>query len=517
MDEELQDSTETVTLQVQQFMDEWHYRVLHSGVAAKWDRTAAVRTALMLFSMHGVQLTGAEVNDFCDMEELDMVNAIVDRMPQSSRSTFEHFALQLQLIVSTATRLRRALEDDSAVDAEKALDGADSTGITSQILKQTVMQAGIEVAELRDRHESWLKNSDLRMSRLTRCADDADRANSQLAAIQSQLSEFGGSQNQKSKKMLTGMAANRDSALLKSIFSSWLGDYLKFKATRDIHEKFRAQIDRAEQKLIEYKQTQMNNVRNVLMRKANEGDGALIQSMFKVWFDDVNEKKNEGGNVAALKLAQDKLAGYKTSQAENTKKVMMRMNAGSDASLCALIFQSWNAWLQEYLKDKEFEDKVKAAEKQVQEHLKKKSEEARGVLDRMSAGSDTGLLHTILTNWVSIFQEEKKAREMEAILNGDGKVKELGSRQRTAANGVVARANRQEQLNILMVFFENWASDNKIEKVIKTFDAKINQRKQMLQGVQGMFANITAQVGKNADDSPRDKKYGKQKTVAPVP
>jgi len=243
----------------------------------------------------------------------------------------------------------------------------------------------------------------------------------------------------------------------------------------------------------------------------------LIQSLFKVWFDDVNEKKNEGGNVAALKLAQDKLAGYKTSQAENTKKVMMRMNAGSDASLCALIFQSWNAWLQEYLKDKEFEDKVKAAEKQVQEHLKKKSEEARGVLDRMSAGSDTGLLHTILTNWVSIFQEEKKAREMEAILNGDGKVKELGSRQRTAANGVVARANRQEQLNILMVFFENWASDNKIEKVIKTFDAKINQRKQMLQGVQGMFANITAQVGKNADDSPRDKKYGKQKTVAPVP
>lgn len=38
----------------------------------------------------------------------------------------------------------------------------------------------------------------------------------------------------------------------------------------------------------------------------------------------------------------------------------------------------------------------------------------------------------------------------------------------------------------------------------------------MLQGVQGMFANMSAQVSKNVDETPRDRTYGKQYTTAPV-
>merc|ERR1719387_379721 len=258
--------------------------------------------------------------------------------------------------------------------------------------------------------------------RLGHSADQAASAASQLAAIQGQLDEFGGQQNQKSKAVLMGVAANQDKALCQTIFSSWLGHFVKYKAEKSIHDKFRAQIENAERKLIEYKQSAMSNVKNVLMRKAGENDAALCQQIFNIWNSDVRDKKNEGGNMEALKAAQAKLAGYKADQAENTKRVMMRMNAGSDASLLNLCLQSWTSYIEEYKKNKEFEDKVKAAEKQVQDFLKKKSEEARGVLDRMSAGSDTGLISLVFGTWSKDFLEEKKARELlEQYEGGAGK------------------------------------------------------------------------------------------------
>merc|ERR1719236_148170 len=225
-----------------------------------------------------------------------MIQKLITKMPAEFMQTFEHFALQLQLIITTATRVRKVVEEGAPDAIQQVMDHTDSSGIISQILKQAIVQAGIEVAEIRNRHTSWTKNTELRLSRLLRSADDAQAAQAQLNQLQSQIGSFGATQNEKSKKMMAGVASGNDKALKAVVFSSWYTFQQKMKSEKDIRDMFEAEISNLDQKLMEYRQHQLNNVRNVLMRKAAEGDDALIKQVWKSWTDEVQETKREAGS-----------------------------------------------------------------------------------------------------------------------------------------------------------------------------------------------------------------------------
>merc|ERR1719159_578963 len=141
------------------------------------------------------------------MEEASMIQTLVNKMPHEFLMQFEHFALQLQLIITTATRVRKTVEEGQPDAIQQVMDHTDSSGIISQILKQAIVQAGIEVAEIRNRHTSWTKNTENRMGRLVRSADDAASAQKELKKLQSQIGSFGATQNEKSKKMMAGVAS----------------------------------------------------------------------------------------------------------------------------------------------------------------------------------------------------------------------------------------------------------------------------------------------------------------------
>merc|ERR1711871_996990 len=141
------------------------------------------------------------------------------------------------------------------------MDNTDSSGITSRILKLSIIQAGTEVAGIRNRHTSWTKNTDTRVSRLVRSGEDAVACQRQLAAIQSQISGFGSAQNEKSKKMMAGVAGNKDKVLMSCVFGSWLAFTKKMISEKDIRDGFEAEIATLEGKLFEYRQHQLNNVR----------------------------------------------------------------------------------------------------------------------------------------------------------------------------------------------------------------------------------------------------------------
>jgi len=200
----------TVTLQIQQLLDEWHYRILSSGLASSsWDRVQATKAALQLFEMQGVPFAPGEIDALMKLDESEMIPQVLKIMPDAVKAQFEHFALQLQLIVTSTTRVRSVVEAGNPDEIQQVMDHTDSSGIISQILKQTIVQAGIEVADIRNRHTSWTKNTETRMSRLLRSADDAERAQIELKKLQAQLDDFGGSQNDKSKKVMMGVAGKK--------------------------------------------------------------------------------------------------------------------------------------------------------------------------------------------------------------------------------------------------------------------------------------------------------------------
>jgi len=498
-DEPLYDDM-TIGLQLQQFLDEWHYRVIHSNLASTWDRNQAVIKAMEIFEMNGAELTSEEKEQFAELEEPEMIAELVKRMPLSSRKGFEHFALQLQLVVSTATRVRHALEEVeenpvvAGQELAKVMEDGD-TGITQQILKQAVVEAAVEVGEISELRESWVKSTETRVGRLAKCSDEAEHAKQQLDAIQTQLGGFGEEQSSKSKKVLMSVAGNQDKNLLHTIFSSWLGAFLRYKAEKDIHDKFRKQISDAEDKLVDYKQKQLNNVRGVMMRSATQGDNALQSGVLVCWLKAVRDFKGDAKQQQHQRELQEKLDHMQKSQTENTKKVMTRMTAGNDQALLSLCWQAWDSFVQEYKKNKEMEDAVKAAEKQLAEFTKKKSDEAKGVLNRMSGATESGLIMSTFAAWRDYFIDLRQAREMEEMIaNAETGFKSLNAKQKNAANGVMSRLHRCEEEIFIDSVFQNWATEAALSKVMKHYAGKMDQKKNQLDAVQTMFKSFAVQL-----------------------
>merc|ERR1712217_776920 len=126
--------------------------------------------------------------------------------------------------------------------------------------------------------------------------------------------------------------------------------------------------------------------------------------------------KDNEKNAAAVAELEAKLKNIQGSQAHASKQMMMRMNAGNDASLVAAVFKAFVDFHLEYQKDKAMEDAVKASERQIQEFLKSQSEGAKKVLGSMAGATDTGLIQSTFSGWKEVWDEAKKEAEMEALL-----------------------------------------------------------------------------------------------------
>merc|ERR1719161_1855611 len=152
------------------------------------------------------------------------------------------------------------------------------------------------------------------------------------------------------------------------------------------------------------------------MRKAAEGDAGLLTQVWKSWAEEVQETKREAGSQGAMAAMEAKLASQSAAQAENSKKVMARMSAGSDNALLTVVLGSWVQWLADYKKNKDEEDKIKAQEKAMEEYMKKKKDDAKAVLDRMNAATDSGLVEHVISTWVQSFKDKQESLKMERLM-----------------------------------------------------------------------------------------------------
>lgn len=264
---------------------------------------------------------------------------------------------------------------------------------------------------------------------------------------------------------------------------------------------------------MDYKQTQLENVKGVLMRKAAQGDGALVELCFKTFLEDVAEKKRDAENADKVKDLEGRLSNFAEAQAANTKKVMARMNAGSDAALMGMHFQAWVQFLQEYRKNKEYEDMLKAAEAKTAQFMAKQNEGAKSVLDRMAAASGTGLLASVLQAWCAVIKEEKKAAEMEAILAGaDGRFKSLAGAASQSAGGVMGRAAELQDLSLIMTIWNEWKVYAKVEKTKRFQRLRNDMRSQQIMGVKSLFKNFAHELEniKDKDATPRQEAAPRQ-------
>merc|ERR1711957_1101503 len=111
-----------------------------------------------------------------------------------------------------------------------------------------------------------------------------------------------------------------------------------------------------------------------------------------------------------------------------------------------------------------------------------------GVLQRMTGSSDSGLLFTAWKAWMEDYESEKKAKEMEELMNGqNAKFKSLNARMKDNAKGKSGRAIDIEQDNLIMAVLMNWSIEARVQRVVAHYGGQLENKKHQLEAVQTMF------------------------------
>jgi hypothetical protein len=487
-------SEETLGLQVQEFLVNWEFRIMCSSFGKKWKREKAVASALELLACNGVPLETEEIELISKADEQIAVTLVTDKIPYTLYDNFEILANQLQVMLNTMCRVRGAVDDNTEVERVFE-EQVESDSLVQRVLKEAVLTASNEAADLHKRTASWMDSMEKRLDRLTRSAEYAEYATQQLMAVESQLANFKGDAKASGKKALMGMADKNEKALTQSVWTGWLGITLANKADREIRAKYEAELHAAEKELFAYKEKQLQGVKDVLMRKVREGDRGLVDCCISSWYDVVQQTKKDGDTKAELEKMQARMKDFKDDAKARQMKVMGRMSEGNDQAAVVLAWNSWTAFHQDYQKDKETEEAAKKLEQQLAAQMKDKKDEAKKVLDRMAGATDTGLMQTCWRAWLQSNEEDRKAKQLaDEMAKTDVRLKQMIDQQKGNAFGVQARTNEQMKENLCLKVFCAWTLETKVAHVEKYYENKMTNKRGQLKKVQTLFKSFAQQL-----------------------
>lgn len=480
------------------FIEEKHYSKISSSLASRWNTSQSMNAAMKLMEQSGVHITPEEEQRLSGLTEAQMIESLVSKMPQQSKEQFQHFFLQLQLIVSTATRVRQALEAGRADLVEQAMDDAESTGIVQYILKLTIVQAGSEVTNLKKTHAAFVKDAEGKLARMVKASEDAQVAKERLQKAMGELAVFQSTANENIKKVLMAFAGGSRTALLHGVVSTWHNYCKKMKVENEIFEEYREELEDAERRLIDAKSEQLKSITGMINRRHAGGKVSLTQEVFDLWKNDVAEAKDLIASKGAIAELEAKLGNMNAQASANAKKVLARCGAASVEQMrdmCFVEWRSYHAWYQKHLLE---EEAVKAEEQRIQEFMKSHSENAKGLLSNMSAATDSGLLHEVLVAWNEVYKEEKQINEYAQVMQQtQGRFGQFGDRNKKGAASVMGRAEEHANCMLYLKVFGAWRLDTRIEQLLKVHQGKIDSKRSQLAGVQKKFREFAVQLENN--------------------
>merc|ERR1719272_416840 len=130
------------------------------------------------------------------------------------------------------------------------------------------------------------------------------------------------------------------------------------------------------------------------------------------------------------------------------------MSSGNDEAVVSMVWQHWVKFVDDEKKQRVIDAAVKEKEAQIREYLKKKSADAKGILNRMCTGNDSALAQHVMTTWVTYFLDDKEVRMAEEQkATALKKFQNMNGKQKQNAHGVAARCIEQMDLNCMLRHF----------------------------------------------------------------
>lgn len=492
MTQGMKNSTRYVT---RVYLDKKHYQTIHRELSSKWDRLHSLSAAVKLMETYGVSLTPAEEKRLSTLDEGQQINALVSKMPQQNNDQFQQFFLQLQLLVSTAMRVRRCLEEGRPDEVEAALEDADTTGIISYILRVAIVQAGTEVQTVKNQFDAWTMEADSKMGRLLRGQQDNLSAQKKLALAEGELARQNGEQNAKAAKAVMNFANTNDKAALLMVLQAWRATTVQLRLEASLRVEYADRLQDLEDNLAKWKEGQCSRTQNVILKQIKQEQVALMGRTFDIWRKDIEDDKFMKENGDKVRALEERLANTKAAQKENAAKVLGGMASASEKGLVDMCFKGWIECRKETIRQKERQDARLAAETKLDKFTQGKSEEAKYLVQSFSSASHTGLVHSCLTAWTQLCDEKRKEAEVaEQMYKSRHKLDSFQERNKKSSGSAMNRAAHHVQQMLTQRCFNSWRMDAKLEHTMKMYHLKIDAKRNQLVGVQTMFRNFAEKL-----------------------
>eukprot|EP00971_Amphidinium_carterae_P084319 1669017-Amphidinium_carterae.5 len=167
-------------------------------------------------------------------------------------------------------------------------------------------------------------------------------------------------------------------------------------------------------------------VRGLLERMTASSDITCMNIHLKAWKEDIEDSRRARKFQENLEATEGSLQEYMSKKKSQAKRVLDRMLGDQQLSLLTL---SWGAWLQamQDTKRAQQEDaRVTETQAKLARHMEEKKDQAKLVLQRMVSDQTQGVLMFIISAWSGAVAASKAAQAMEtSIIAADHNIAEF--------------------------------------------------------------------------------------------
>merc|ERR1719210_693661 len=196
--------------------------------------------------------------------------------------------------------------------------------------------------------------------------------------------------------------------MIQMIIQQWLSTTKNLRLEAQLRVEYADRLKDLEDNLAKWKTGQATATQNVVIRQIQQEQQALMGRTFDCWRKDVEDAafmKENGDRVQALEA---KLANVKQAQKENATKVLSGMASASEKGFCAQVFKSWVQVRMDSIKTKQHQEARLADESKLEQFTKGKSDEAKYLVQSFAGANNTGLMHSVVTAWIKLYDENKQ-------------------------------------------------------------------------------------------------------------
>mmetsp|Transcript_56606 Transcript_56606/g.132826 ORF Transcript_56606/g.132826 Transcript_56606/m.132826 type:complete len:608 (-) Transcript_56606:158-1981(-) len=271
-------------------------------------------------------------------------------------------------------------------------------------------------------------------------------------------------------KVLGRLTDTSGNSLNGMAYQAWMVVLTEAKAEKDIEVAAAAERERLKEFAAHNKETS----RKVLDRMSASSAAGLQLVCFSAWRTALLDEQETRLMENRISESKSQIEAFKERAKADAKVVLDRLSASSDTGLLSTIVGSWLVWLQDLKRERGADRLMKLQEEELRNVVQKKNAEARAILARSLGSTSTGQLSQAFTAWSEVVQQERREAELAAEVQK--KLKNLQAKRKGEASQILESIAGKRYRELLKFVFDNWKSGTSQLKCKKQLEKEYREQ-----------------------------------------